>query len=54
MDAATQNVITTVVLLLAACYLAWRAWSTLRGTGKKTGCGCDKCPAVKDEAKKTP
>lgn len=52
MDAATQNIITTVVLLLAASYLAWRAWSTLRG--KKTGCGCDKCPAVKSEAKKTP
>lgn len=53
MDATTQNIITTVVLLLAASYLAWRAWSTLRG-GKKTGCGCDKCPAVKSEPKKMP
>ena len=52
MDAATQNIITTAILLLAASYLGWRAWSTLRG--KKTGCGCDKCPAVKSEAKKTP
>ncbi len=52
MDATTQNIITTVALLLAASYLAWRAWSMLRG--KKTGCGCDQCPAVKSEAKKTP
>lgn len=47
MDAMTQNIITAVVLLLAVSYLAWRAWSTLRG--KKTGCGCDKCPAVKSD-----
>ncbi len=50
MNAATQNIITAAILLLAASYLAWRSYRTLRG--KKTGCGCDTCPAVKSEAKK--
>lgn len=47
MNAITQDLVAAGVLLLAIGYLAWRGWSTLRG--RKTGCGCDKCPAVKSQ-----
>ncbi len=47
MNALTQDVIAGGLLLLAVGYLAWRSWSVLRG--KKTGCGCDKCPAIKPD-----
>ena len=50
MNALTQDLIVAGLLLLAVSYLAWRGWSTLRG--KKTGCGCDECPAVKTKAKR--
>ena len=50
MNAMTQDLIVAGLLLLAVSYLAWRGWSTLRG--KKTGCGCDECPAVKSKAKR--
>lgn len=45
MATLTQDLIAGGLLLLAVSYLAWRAYRTLRG--KKTGCGCDECPAVK-------
>ena len=49
MNALTQDLIVAALLLLTVSYLAWRGWSTL--LGKKTGCGCDECPAVKPKAK---
>lgn len=47
MDALTQDLLAAGLLLLAVSYLAWRGYRTLRG--KKTGCGCDTCPAVKKQ-----
>jgi hypothetical protein len=41
-----QDLLVAVILLFAVSYLGWRAWATLRG--KKTGCGCDRCPALKE------
>jgi hypothetical protein len=52
MDHLTQDLIVAGLLLLAVGYLGWRGYATLRG--KKTGCGCDKCPAVKDGPKPQP
>ena len=49
MNSLTQDLLVAALLLLAVTYLAWRGWSSLRG--KKTGCGCDECPAVKPKAK---
>jgi hypothetical protein len=43
-----------VVAIVAACaaWLGLRAWRTLRG--KRTGCGCEKCPAVVPRAPARP
>jgi hypothetical protein len=45
MNPLIQDLFAAALLLLAVGFLAWRGWSTLRG--RKTGCGCDHCPAVK-------
>jgi FeoB-associated Cys-rich membrane protein len=42
-----ENLIVAALILFAVSYLGWRAWRSLRG--KKTGCGCDSCPAVKEK-----
>lgn len=47
MNALTQDLIAAGLLLLAVGYLVWRSYRTLRG--KKTGCGCEQCPAVKSK-----
>jgi hypothetical protein len=52
MDALTQDLLAAGLLLLAVSYLAWRGYRTLRG--KKTGCGCDTCPAVKPKVPQQP
>ncbi len=40
-----QDLIVAALVLFAVGYLGRRAWLSIRG--KKTGCGCDTCPAVK-------
>ncbi len=40
-----QDLIVAALILFAVGYLGRRAYLSLRG--KKTGCGCDTCPAVK-------
>ncbi len=47
MNALTQDLLAAGLLVLAVAYLAWRGWAVVRR--KKTGCGCDTCPAVKRE-----
>jgi FeoB-associated Cys-rich membrane protein len=42
-----QDLIVAAFILFAVSYLGLRAWRSLRG--KKTGCGCDTCPAVKKQ-----
>lgn len=45
MEPLVQNLIVAALIAGSAGWLGWRAWKTVRG--QKTGCGCDKCPAVK-------
>jgi hypothetical protein len=45
MEPLVQNLIVAALVAGSAGWLGWRLWKTVRG--KKTGCGCDHCPAVK-------
>jgi hypothetical protein len=45
MSAALQTAIVLALVAGCALSLAWRAWRTL--AGKRSGCGCASCPAVK-------
>ena len=45
----TELVIVGGVVLIAAAWVAWRLWRTLRGRSG-CGCGCDSCePEPTDE-----
>jgi uncharacterized membrane protein YccC len=46
----SETILVGAIVAVAAAWLGWRAWTFLRG--KRTGCGCDRCPAV--NARKAP
>ncbi len=49
MSPLIQNLIVIALVTASAAWLGWRACKTVRG--KKTGCGCDHCPAVKPKGR---
>jgi hypothetical protein len=42
----TQTIIVIALIAAAALAMGWRAWRIWQG--KRSGCGCDHCPAAKD------
>jgi hypothetical protein len=49
MSPLAQNLIAAAIVLFAVGYIALRSWRIVRG--RKTGCGCAECPAVKAQPK---
>jgi hypothetical protein len=50
MHVLVENLIVGILIVLSAAYLLRRGYQSLRG--KKTGCGCSSCPAIKPPARK--
>ena len=49
MSALAQNLVAVAIVLFAVGYIGLRSWRIMRG--RKTGCGCSECPAVKAKPK---
>ena len=49
MSPLAQNLVTAAIVLAAVAWIGLRSWRALRG--RKTGCGCSECPAVKNQPK---
>ena len=45
MNPLIQNLLVIAIVTACAAAVAWRAYTMLRG--RKTGCGCAQCPALK-------
>ncbi|MBA3937932.1 MAG: FeoB-associated Cys-rich membrane protein [Planctomycetes bacterium] len=49
MNPLTQELLVGAIILAAGLYIGLRSWRVMRG--RKTGCGCAECPALKGKPK---
>jgi hypothetical protein len=48
MSSLLQTILVIAIIAACAAWQGWRAWRTL--AGRRSGCGCAECPAVKRHA----
>ncbi len=49
MSPLAQNLLAAAIVLFAVGWIGLRSWRIMRG--RKTGCGCVECPAIKTKPK---
>jgi hypothetical protein len=52
MSPLVQTLLAILVVAACAAAVGWRAYRVL--SGRKTGCGCDHCPALKKPSRPGP